>query len=813
MYMTLVNFSNNLNVSVISEGINMENDIKGEYQRISDKISYDDFLKRINEMKKDYEDVSFMDELDIARMIVGEYIDEKNVPNANDKEIDEISKLTTGLHDISITGRVMRISNAKKFTTKAGKEGKVANLIIADTTGEIRVVLWTDNIKHLKKITEGDIVKINNVEIKDGFRAQEAHMQNRSTIEKLEDVDSKKYPAYEEKITPISEIKGEVQVNVIARVVRISRVRTYNSNGREGKFITLDLKDKTGSISITLWNKDVEIINELKLKEGDSVKILGAQSRIRNGEVNLAHSWIGRIIKDQFDVPEHKEDILKIGDAHEMRNVTINGVVSKIHDTITFERSDGSAGSVKSIVISDNTGSIRVTLWNEDTKLNIEKGDIIKITGGNIEFDDYAGTGYRVNTGWSSRIILNPEDDAGLKEVLEEHKKELEPIKIEDLHKAEDEGEEVDIIGRIMELYDANEFQRADGSVGLVRTVKIADDTGVVRASLWDEKAGMRLNRGDLVKIENAKTRFRDDQIELSMGKPVRIIKMKDEEAPNLPSLDKIEENMYKPVKIKDLENIKSENNEIGIMGRIINLYEINEFQRANGTMGMVRSVEIADDTGIVRASFWDEKAEIGLNRGDAIWIKNASPRFRNENVELSVGRSTMVVKPDGEDLNSIPTLQEIEGFIYKTRKIEEIEEEDKNIKVKGEIVDAFGDRILYEMCPNCNKRVEYVDDAFICDFCGEEIQQPNYLMIIPCTIEDDTGTVRITFFRKLAEELIGMATEEANEVIMKTADEGSLAEKVEDLIGSTITVIADASFDEYNEEIRLIAKKIVGRE
>jgi replication factor A1 len=57
------------------------------------------------------------------------------------------------------------------------------------------------------------------------------------------------------------------------------------------------------------------------------------------------------------------------------------------------------------------------------------------------------------------------------------------------------------------------------------------------------------------------------------------------------------------------------------------------------------------------------------------------------------------------------------------------------------------------------------------------------------------------------------MTTDEANDVIKKTADEGSLAEKVEDLIGSEITVIADASFDEYNEEIRLIAKKIVKME
>ncbi|MEN4017211.1 MAG: OB-fold nucleic acid binding domain-containing protein [Methanobacterium sp.] len=790
----------------------MENDIKSEYQRISDKISYDDFLKRIEEMKKDYEDVSFMDELDIARMIVGEYIDEKNVPVTKDNELRKISELETGLHDISIAGRVMHVSNTKAFITKKGKEGKVANLMIADNSGEIRVVLWTDNIKHLKKISEGDIVKINDVEIKDGYRAQEAHMQNRSSIKKIDDESDDKYPAYEEKITPVSDVKGEMQVNIVARVVRISRIRTYNSNGREGKFITLDLKDNTGSISFTLWNRDIEILDEIGLKEGDSVKILGAQSRVRNEEVSLTHSWIGRIIKGEFDVPEHEENMIKIGDAHEMKNVTLMGVVSKIHDKITFQRRDGSAGAVKSIVISDDTGSIKVTLWNDDADLNINKGDILKVTGGNIEFDEYSETDYRVNTGWSSNLTINPEEDAGLKQILEEHKKELEPIKIEDLHKIEDEGEEVDIIGRIMELYDANEFQRADGSAGLVRSVKIADDTGTVRASFWDDKAELKLNRGNLVKIENAKTRFRDDNVELSIGKTVRVIVMNDD-GQSLPSLDKLEDEMYKPLKIKDLQDIKSEKEEVGVMGRIINLYDVNEFQRPNGTMGMVRTVELADDTGSVRASFWDEKAEMGLNRGDAIWIKNARPRFRNDSVELSVGRATIVIKPKEESMKQIPSLEEIEESIYKPRQIEEIEEEDKNIKVSGKIAEAYGDRILYEMCPNCNKRVEYVDEAFVCDFCGEEIQQPNYLMIIPCVIEDDTGTIRTTFFRKLAEELIGMTTEEANEVIIKTADEGSLASKVEDLVGSTVTLIADASFDEYNEEIRLIARKIVNRE
>ena len=77
-------------------------------------------------------------------------------------------------------------------------------------------------------------------------------------------------------------------------------------------------------------------------------------------------------------------------------------------------------------------------------------------------------------------------------------------------------------------------------------------------------------------------------------------------------------------------------------------------------------------------------------------------------------------------------------------------------------------------------------------------------LMIIPLVMEDETGTIRTTFFRKSAEELLGMTTPEVEDIIKKTGDEGSLEEKVGDLIEMEITVIADASFDEYNEEIRL---------
>ncbi|WP_048191937.1 OB-fold nucleic acid binding domain-containing protein [Methanobacterium sp. SMA-27] len=782
-------------------------EIKSEYEKIKDKISYDDFLKRMEERKHDYEDVSFMSELDIARTIVGEYINEANKPLSEANEAHKISELETGRDNISITGRVMHISHVKKFTSKKGREGKLANMILSDDTGEIRVVLWTENIKFLKKISEGDVIKINNAEVKQGFREDELHMKLDSTIQKLDEKDFETFPKYDDKITNIEDIKGDMQVNVVARILRIPKIRTFNKKGKEGKVLSLEIQDKTGKIQFTLWNRDTDIVEDLELKEGDSIKILGALGRTRDNEVSLSNSWVGRILKGEFDLPEYTETIQKIGDAHEMRDVTVVGVICKIYDAITFMRDDGSTGQVRSLEMEDDTGSIRITLWNDDANMDLKKGDIIKIIGGNIEFDEYSGTDYRINTNWNTKIIINPEIDAKLKKQLQECGKYLKPLKISQIHEMDEEGEEIDVVGRIVNVYDPSEFNRDDGTTGKVRTIEIGDGTGIIRASFWDDKAELSFAEGDPIKIENARTRLGNYNMDLSIGRTARIVKPNPEEINDLPAINEIEDSIYST---KTISELNDGDRNVRLIGRVINIYDPNEFQRADGSKGTVRTIEIADGTGVIRASFWDEKSETPLNVGDTIKIENPRVNLRDDKIELSVGRNTNVTKATDEETEKLPSFDDIKEMIYKTKKIDDIGEEDRNIKVTGQIVEAYGNRILYEMCPNCNKRVSLVDNIYICDICGEEIDEPNYLMIIPCVIEDDTGTMRVTFFRTAAEELIGMKMQEIIEVIQKTGDEGSLEDKVSDLVGHEITIIADASFDEYNEEIRLNAKKLV---
>jgi replication factor A1 len=780
-------------------------EIKDEYEKIKDKISFEEFLDKMEEYKKENADVSFIDDISIAHMVVGDYITEKIETLEETKEFWKIKDLETGKQHLNLIGRVMNLSNVKKFTSKKGREGKLANLILADDTGQIRVVFWTENIKLLDKFEEGDIIKINDVEVKQGFREDEAHMNIRSSLEKQDPQDFSDFPAYDDKITPLKDIKGDMEVNIVARIIRIPRIRSFDRNGRDGKVASLELQDESGTMQFTLWNKDTALIDDLDLKEGNAIKIMGAQSRVRNGEVSLSHSWIGRIEKGDFDVPEYQENILKLGDAHEMRNVTLLGLVSKVYDTITFERDDGSTGNVKSLELEDDTGAIRVTLWNEDTETEIKKGDIMKIIGGNIEFDDYSGTNYRVNTNWNSKIIINPTLDNKLKDILSEVGKYIKPIKISDLNNIEDEGEEVDIVGRVVNLYEPNEFQRDDGTVGMVRTAEIADETGMVRVSMWDNKAEYPLKEGDTIKIENARTRLGDYQVDLSVGRTSRIMKPSKEESEKLPSLKDVESMIYQEKKIKDL--VEGDRDVI-IIGRVLSLAEPTQFTKSDGSAGIVRSMEIADDSGMVRVSLWDDQANSPLKEGEAVKIENPRVNLRNDRIEISVGRTTLITKAKEDD--PIPTLEEIQEKLYPTKKIDQIDRNDQNIKVNGEVVDIRGNKILFEMCPNCNKRVNWVEDAYMCDICGEKIEKPNMLMIIGLVLEDDTGTISMTFFRKSAEEILGMTTLEAEEIIATTGDEGSLEEKVGDLVGRQITAIADANFDEYNEEVRLNAKKLI---
>ncbi|OED29497.1 OB-fold nucleic acid binding domain-containing protein [Methanosphaera sp. WGK6] len=786
----------------------LEEYYKDRYQEVKEKVEYKDFLNDIEEIKEENSDAPFITEEQIVNMAVEKHAGRQNIQQTHTNQVQKISSLVDGNGNISIQGRLLAISNIKTFTTKKGREGKVANLTVEDSTGKIRVVMWTDNMKYMNRINEGDIVKINNLEVKTGYTGDlEVQMRNNSSIQVMPEEVDLSLPKYEEIITPLGEIIEDGEYNIIVRIKKISTLREIQKDDRTLKIITIDIMDKTGNMEFTLWNNDTTLVETLELKEHDTIKIINARAQSRYDQMSLSNSWNGRIVKGDYDVPDFEETILKIGDADEEENVTIIGIVTKIYDTITFSKNDGTEGQVKSIEVTDDTGAIRVTLWNKETEITMNKNDIIKIEGGNIEFDEYAGNGYRLNTGWNASIVMNPEIDNELREKLSQIEK-FKLTKISEASNIEiDEGQEIDIVGRILSIGDIRAFQRVDGTEGQVRSMTLSDETGSINVSLWDDKVDISQSLGDAIKIENAQTRLGQGRMDLSVGRSSRITIPSDEEIINLPSYEALERDRYNDRTISQLED-GEQNTKLRV--RITSINDVNTFTRTDGRDGRVRAINVADETGEIQVSLWDKDTEIKFQEGSAIIIENPTINLQGTALRLSIGNNSTIRQARTEEAEIMPSIHEIETKLYVEKAIEDIEEDDKHIKVKGIIEEINGEKIIYAMCPNCNKRIIQDEEGYVCDLCGEKIEDPNYLMIIATTLQDETGTIQATFFRKEAEELIGATTDEVVSIFSQTGDESSMSGKMEDLIGHEVTIVADSNYNEYDEDIRLNVRKLI---
>lgn len=798
--------------------------IKDGWEKVQDALSKDEFIDKFNKFKEEYKDASFFSDKDFIDMVVNPFTGEETkgetVSNFDVDTPKTIAEVEPGRQGFSVIARVMSISNPKIFTSRKGEDGKLANMQIADNTGEVRLVLWTENIKHLKHISEGDIVEISDVDCKDGFRGgKEFSLRPRSLLRAIDETSENypdniaEFPVYEENIISIADIVPDEKVSIIGRLIRVPTPHSYESNGKKGKVTSLEIQDKTGKIAYTLWNKDVKLINSLDLKEGDIVKILNEQSRERNGEISLSH-WDGRIIKVEgdYDIPEYEENIIKIGNAQEIKDVTLIGIVTKIQDTIQFDRQDGTKGFVKSIEITDETGSIRVTLWGDDTKLKVAKGDILKVMGGNIEYDDYATSGYRVNTNWNTELRVNPEGNEDLAESLNEIANKLGPITIREVQDHEVDGDEVDIIGRLITLNDTHSFQRDDGTTGFVRSGDIADSTGKVRISFWDEKAEASYGIGKAYQVENARTRLGMYEVELNVGKTTRVIELSDAESSDLPSFEELEEQIYETKKIYDIDE---DDMNIKVVARILEIEDTREFERQDGTKGLVRNMTIGDDSGFIPVTLWDDKTNLPYDINEAIKIQNPRVNYNDmsNRVELSIGNSTNILQPSYNELTSLPDIEELQNILYTSKDIASLELEDRSVKIKGTFSDPFIERILMPKCPVCNRTLEDEDEEE-CPHCGNYIDKPKYLLMLPGKLTDDTGEIQVTFFNELVEQLLDMKHDDIVALYEESeGDIGFLETKAMDLEGRTLELLADVTYNNYDEEIRLRPKKIFKNE
>ncbi|NMC76964.1 MAG: hypothetical protein GYA60_06695 [Candidatus Methanofastidiosa archaeon] len=196
-----------------------------------------------------------------------------------------------------------------------------------------------------------------------------------------------------------------------------------------------------------------------------------------------------------------------------MNGIDVTGRVSTIFGIREFLKKDGSTGKVGSFMIMDDTGEIRVTLWDKKADLlnNLVKNDIVTIENA---YSKMGLNSVEINLGVSSNIII----EKGEREDIP--KSESSKMKIADL---KENLRGVTIEGFVKEVYETRTFTR-DNRVGKVARFLLSDGHNEIKVVLWDDKADLlnKLFLGLKVKIESCNIRF-NNGLEAHVGLGSRI--------------------------------------------------------------------------------------------------------------------------------------------------------------------------------------------------------------------------------------------------------------------------------------------------
>ncbi len=352
---------------------------------------------------------------------------------------------------------------------------------------------------------------------------------------------------------------------------------------------------------------EVDSSEEFKKKVEEKVKIMGGLCDEKTAAM-LVENDLGA------EIQKPKAEAVKIDDISlEKKDVSFVGKVVGVDEVREFGREDGSHGRVTNIQVSDDTGSIRIVLWDE--LADLVKVDEVKI-GQVFEVNGYVKEGYsgiEVNIGRGGSLNFVEGEDIAVK-----------TYKICDI-KASMNG--IYIAGKVIDVGGMRTFSRKDGTEGCVSNITIGDETGKIRVTLWDDLAkDAKFVVEDVIDITNGYSKESYGQMEIHIG--------------NRGSIkigDKKVEYSERIMKIGDI----GVNESCDVIGVVTEIGDRREFNKSDGNIGKVANIRVADETEGIRVVLWEEHTDVvdNIEVGTKLKIMDCYAKAGwNDEVELHVG-------------------------------------------------------------------------------------------------------------------------------------------------------------------------------
>lgn len=160
-----------------------------------------------------------------------------------DNERLKINELLAGMRKVNTVGKIVNLFPVRSFKTQKGDDGKVLNLVLADDTSNIKVVLWDTN--HISLFENGDVKDGDSIEISNGsMRDNELHLGSFSEVKKSSESFESVVTEKQVSEKKISEFKIGDSARVRAFVVQSFEPRFFEVNKETGRKITEEERSK-----------------------------------------------------------------------------------------------------------------------------------------------------------------------------------------------------------------------------------------------------------------------------------------------------------------------------------------------------------------------------------------------------------------------------------------------------------------------------------------------------------------------------------------------------------------------------------------
>lgn len=253
------------------------------------------------------------------------------------------------------------------------------------------------------------------------------------------------------------------------------------------------------------------------------------------------------------------------------------------------------------------------------------------------------------------------------------------------------------------------------------------------------------------------------------------------------------------------IDNIVPEMRKVTVKGRVTNISDKNTFERDDDEEdGQVQNIVLADDTGTIRVTLWDEQTEIAekVSEEDAIGISGAyTVEDDRGNAELRLGDSPQVKMLDDDEVPEVET-----GGSGDTTKanIREVRTENSSYQIEGMVVDVYTSNPFYRTDPDSGDTVREDDDGNYVTDDGVEVEDPNHRLALSAVLDDGTGNIRVVFFGEQARKLL-----EIDEETEKEGDLKAVEKAADEAVGKELEIEGRTRYNDYFGTLELLANSI----